>query len=204
MTPSGVRTRSMCSPLGRSHSAMMLPTGSGSSGMARSASAIPSSRASVSSRRSWKAAVMPLVLALSMSMALAARISLRRSRTAKAAPIRAACLRSALAVASALADFRARRPRSSIIPEISMASAKLMARLLLGADQHQIIAVHHFGAVSYADQITDEIAALAHDEARIVAVETNQTPSDLAPFGIGDANSIAALEFAGDPGDTDG
>src|SRR5690606_34651575 len=176
---------------------MSLPTGAGSSATARSASAMASSRASVRRRRSWKAAVMPLARAFSMSMALAARISSRRSRTAWAAPIRAAYLRSALVEARTRAAFRARRPSSSISAEISMASAEFMACLLLGAKQHHIVPMHHLGAVPHAQKVLAEIAALAHDEPRIFAVETGESPGDLPSLRIDNGDGIATLKSTG-------
>src|SRR5690606_3777195 len=44
----------------------------------------------------------------------------------------------------------------------------------------------------------------AHDEPRVVAVETGEAPGDFATIGVGDGDSVAALKTAGDLGDADG
>ena len=68
ITPSGVRTRLMCNPLGRSHSAMTEPTGSAKPAMSFSAETMPSIRASLSANRSMKDSGWPLSRAAAMSV----------------------------------------------------------------------------------------------------------------------------------------
>ena len=131
ITPSGVRTRSMCSPFGRSHSAMMVPTGSGSSAMARMPSHMPRTRSSLSSSRSRKAPEMPFSRAVAMSMALALRMAARLSQRLSAMAISAACLRSAVAVASTEAALRAARPIAAIVASISSFATALWVFIVL-------------------------------------------------------------------------
>ena len=78
ITPMGVATRAMSSPLGRVQRASSRPTGSGSAATSSTPLAMASMRASFSASRSSSAAAMSPALAASISSALAARISLLR------------------------------------------------------------------------------------------------------------------------------
>src|SRR5690606_27522450 len=134
--------------------------------------------------------------------ALAARMSALWACTAWAAPTRAACLRSAEAVASLAAAARALRPSASIMVPTSSAitSARLISRLLLGPDQHQVVTVHQFGAGAHPQQVLHHFALLAHHQPGIVAVETGKAAGKLAAVGVDDRKGIAALELADDAG----
>ena len=126
MTPSGVRTRAMSSPLGRVHSAITWPTGSGSSAMVRSPSIMPSIRLSLSCRRSRKAFEMPFFSAATMSSALASRISRRALSMASAAPSSACRFFSDVVNASTAAAALALRPISAISAGRVITSAMLI------------------------------------------------------------------------------
>ena len=114
MTPSGVRTRSMWRPFGRSHSAITSPTGSFRAAIARMPSAIARMRSGVSFRRSISASESPASAPLPMSSALASRIAVSRASIASAIARRAASLTSPAAVASGLDAARASRPIRAI------------------------------------------------------------------------------------------
>src|SRR5690554_4709310 len=192
ITPSGVRTRSICSPLGRSHSAMMVPTGSGSSAMVVTASMMPSMRASVSSSRSRKAAEMPLAWAVAMSFALAARIFLRCALMAPAAVSRAVRFCSGLAMASALAPMRALRPISAMMAVSSVVLSAWLMAILLGAYQHQIVTMDQGGAIAGAQQFKHGIAVLAHHQPGLFAIQRGKATGDFDAIGIVDADGVAA------------
>src|SRR5579883_1713091 len=98
-TPSGVATRSMTRPFGRSNRARTQPTGSGKAAISSSPRAIASMRFSSSISRSRKAEATPRALAAATSRALAARMSaaLPRSDPAAATRARSFCARGALA-----------------------------------------------------------------------------------------------------------
>ncbi len=113
MTPSGTRTRSNRRPLGRVHSAMTAPTGSGRSRTPSTPAAMASIRAGFSARRSTKAAVMPSRRASATSSALAARIAGAAARIAAAMAPSAAFFSCAVASMRRRAAARARRPRSA-------------------------------------------------------------------------------------------
>lgn len=109
-TPSGVATRSIFKPLGRSKVARTRPTGSGRAAMSSRPRAIASTRPASSSRRSRKEGAMPRASAAATSRALAARISSVRARMAAAAAASALSLTGVGASARAAAALRARRP----------------------------------------------------------------------------------------------
>src|SRR5690606_29896642 len=203
ITPSGVRTRSIWRPLGRSHSAVTAPTGSGSSAMMRTASTMPSMRASVSSRRSRNALEIPLTSAASMSLALAARMALRWALIAPAATESAVCFCCGVAMARALAPMRALRPISAMMSAMERSASSALIAVLLGSHQHHVVPMDHGAAVARSEQFDDGVAALADHQPRIVAVETGQAAGDFPAFGADNGDSIAALEVAFHPGDAD-
>ena len=84
-TPSGVATRSIRRPLGRTKVASTRPTGSGSRATSSTPLAIASMRVGSSASRSRKAGLRPFAPASARSSALATRISADRSRKARAA-----------------------------------------------------------------------------------------------------------------------
>jgi hypothetical protein len=75
ITPSGVRTRSIFSPFGRSQAAMTSPTGSLSAAMVRIPSAISTTRFSVSVNRSIEEASISVPSTAFRSLAFSARMS---------------------------------------------------------------------------------------------------------------------------------
>ena len=89
MTPSGVRTRSIFRPFGRSQAAITVPTGSARAATTSTPSAIAATRFASSERRSRKAGVS-LSPAAAMSSAFACRIAEELSRMAFAAALSAA------------------------------------------------------------------------------------------------------------------
>jgi hypothetical protein len=99
MTPSGVRTRSICRPFGRSHSAMTSPTGSRSSAIARGCHRPWRDAASFSVSRSMKEASYPLPGHFQIE-ALAARMSSLSGEDFVGHATGAAFLRSVDAIAS--------------------------------------------------------------------------------------------------------
>src|SRR5690554_1852833 len=150
MTPSGVRTRSMARPLGRSHAAITLPTGSSSRAISRMPAAIAAIRFSSSIRRSSRAEDRPAALPASMSRALASRMSPVLASSASAIAKSAAFFRSVVATASGLAAARARTPSSLIRAAMSAPSCTFSIGSLHLAHpftnrrgKDQIVAVHH-------------------------------------------------------------
>ncbi len=127
MTPSGTRTRAMRSPLGRVHSAITWPIGSGRAAISSSPFAIASIRTSSSSSRSRMDALSPLASAPCMSLALAARISALRARIAAAASVRARLRAAPEDWPSACMAARAARAMSAIRRRASMASSVRVA-----------------------------------------------------------------------------
>ena len=89
ITPSGVRTRSILSPLGRVQASITEPTGSGRAATASMPEAMPAMRSLSSTSRSTSAAESPASRARVTSCALAARISASDRRTAAAMARRA-------------------------------------------------------------------------------------------------------------------
>ena len=130
MTPSGVATRSIFRPFGRSNRASTRPTGSGSSAMLSTASAMASRRSEFRTRRSMNAPLCPLSRASARSSALAARIARSCARMQMAMARRAAFFSSALASATRCAAMRARRPRSAISVLTSPPSITFRASIL--------------------------------------------------------------------------
>jgi hypothetical protein len=92
MTPSGTRTWRTSSPFGRRLAVTASPMGSGRAATSLRLWAMSSIRLSLKVKRSIAAAPRPAVLASEMSRALAARISVRRSRS-DAAELRSHVLR---------------------------------------------------------------------------------------------------------------
>ena len=62
---------------------------------------------------------------------------------------------------------------------------------LLDAAEHHVVAMHHFGAVASAEQLDNGVALLAHDQARIVAVE----PGEAAAGQHGVATATIAARY---------
>ena len=128
MTPSGTRTRAILRPLGRAHSAIDRPTGSGSAAIASRPAAIASMRPSSSRRRSIIAAFRPRWRPPSRSLALASSMVATSARRAAAAAASAAFLVSVDARDRRAAASLAWRPIRSISaamtspPSLSVAS----------------------------------------------------------------------------------
>ena len=89
MTPMGTRTFFIRRPLGRVHSRMTSPTGSGSSATWRRPRAMSATRFSLSMRRSSISSLMPFARSRSMSALLAVRTSAQRASSASAMASRA-------------------------------------------------------------------------------------------------------------------
>ena len=114
ITPSGMRTRWILKPFGRSHSATVLPIGSASATTSATLRAIDSRRLSSSRNRSSSAPLIFAARAAAMSPALAARICSRRARMARAAAANATFFFSVPASANTAAVLTAALPSFSI------------------------------------------------------------------------------------------
>jgi hypothetical protein len=130
-TPIGVRTRWIARPFGRCHSAMIWPTGSGSSAIASRPAAIASMRSGVRVPRSMTAEVASAACKPAISRALASRMALVAARS-RAAALRNAWFFTALsALAMRVAASRARAPMSATMSATSPSPLLATARVLV-------------------------------------------------------------------------
>ena len=111
-TPSGTRTVSILSPLGRLPPPMICPTGSGSFTRSRTASAMSEMRAGVSRRRSCIDAIMPFSFAAARSFSFSASTAAAFASSAAAIAVRAAFRCPVVVHASTRDAARARFPVS--------------------------------------------------------------------------------------------
>ena len=131
-TPSGVDTRSIRRPLGRSNVASVRPTGSASAATSSTPRAIASMRSALSVKRSTNDAARLLVAASARSLALAARISGARSRKSRAADISARVFDAGSALATIRAAARASAPIARRAARMSAASGRVSAIVIIG------------------------------------------------------------------------
>src|SRR5882672_8486484 len=203
MMPIGTRTRLMTRPLGRVLVSISAPTGSGRVTMSSRPLAMPSTRASFSSRRSCKAAVMPAALAASMSLALAARIAACSARIRRAASDSARFLASVEALRSATAASRARRPSSATMAAASSAGLvkAFIGRSSIALFDHQVVAMDHLVAAAETQQALDLGALAPGDAAGVLGGIGHQPARQQAAQAVLDVDHVAAAELAVDAGD---
>src|ERR1700730_6627566 len=206
ITPSGVATRSIESPFGRSNRASTRPTGSGRAAMASRPLAMASTRERSRASRSRKAGVVPLALADAMSFPLAARMSLSLARIVAAAWRRARFFVSVEASESACAAARAARPIPAITPVASASPLRSSMRLrlsirsprrcgkLAAGDDH-VVAMNNRRAPRSAEQAQDILRIASGDQDRLARVIADKTAPDLGRAGIPDQDAIAAGEI---------
>src|SRR5215207_2438755 len=206
MMPIGTRTRLMTRPLGRVLVSISAPTGSGRATMSSRPLAMPSMRASFSSSRSCKAAVMPAVLAASMSLALAARIAGLSARIRRAASDSARFLASVEALRSATAASRARPPSSATMAAASSAGLvkAFIGRSSIALFDDEVVAVDHLVPAAEAQQALDLGTLAAGNAAGILGGIGHQPARQHAAQTVLHVDHVAAAELAVDTGDARG
>src|SRR6476646_10296410 len=196
ITPSGTRTREILSPFGRSHDAIVWPTGSSSAATTSRPAAVASTRFSFSARRSIIALDNPALFASATSSAFARSTVFADARSSLAAASSTARFTSAVASASCSAAARAARPTSNICSRRSGLVA--IFTLLIGlsrVDQHQVVAVNDLIPAAITQHVGDTRGLLARDEPRLVGRVGDQPASELAAVGAQHADRVAALEL---------
>src|SRR5690606_6341475 len=196
MTPSGVRTRSIFRPLGRSHAAWTWLIVAGVAAIWRTPSAMAPMRSGVSFRRSRKEPASLACVAFSMSIAFAARIAFSSATMASAMASRALRFADEEAFASGLAAARARRPNSTISRVTSSpfsCSLSMADPILRGVPRYdKVVAVDHGRPRFIAEHGFDLGRFLPCDPYGIGGVVGNQSPRDLVPVRGEHRHGIAA------------
>ena len=205
-TPSGVRTRRMCRPEGRSHSAITCPTGSGCAGdraQALDHAGDPRlGQLQPVEHRARRALRRPAA----MSAALAARSAARSAQIASAAARSAA----SFCAAGAIGELARRGPRllahrPASEPRRSHRVHAPSARYFRSRrSERQVVAVHQRRPARVAEQLRDPVRAVAHDDPRLEGIVARRAPcATTAPSGP--STSIGSPRrkppsTAGDPG----
>ncbi|EGE58311.1 hypothetical protein RHECNPAF_33400116 [Rhizobium etli CNPAF512] len=214
ITPSGVRTRSIFRPFGRSQAAMTSPTGSARAAMARIPSAISAMRLSLRVSRSMKEASISLPSTSFRSLAFSARIWALLARIASAMAFNARFFASVEAKPNGRAAAFALRPMSFISASMSGLSVTVssMGRVLLlpfrflselGA-HHHVVAMDHSGASGITEDGLDLGRLAAGDPASILGIVAGKPAGDLTAFRADNRHRIAAAEDAGHAAHTGG
>src|SRR5450631_2293188 len=215
MTPSGVATRSITSPFGRSNRARMRPTGSARAAMSSSPLAMASTHGLSSAKRSRKALAVPFALAAAMSRSLAARMSGARVRIVPAASRIARFFVPAEASESACAALRAACPIAAMTSAVlasrvaSSTGLRFPMRLRLPsgnlvARKDHVVPVDDHRAPWRAEQIWNILRIAPGDQDRIARVIGDETAPDLGAAKIADQDAIAAGKVPLDPGHAGG
>src|SRR6516162_6133501 len=184
ITPSGTRTREILRPFGRSHDAMVWPTGSSSAATTSRAAAVASIRFSLSASRSIIALDKPALFASATSSAFARSTAFTDARSSFAAASSAARFTAGFASASSTAAARAARPTSNICSRRSGLLAIFTLLIVLSrVDQHQVVAVNDLIPAAITQHVGDTGRLLARDEARLVGCVGDQATGELAAVG---------------------
>ena len=183
----------MCSPEGRSHSAITCPTGSGWSAMARSPSTIACTRPSSSLSRSSIAGERPRAAASAMSSALAASSAARSAQIASAAARSAASFCSDGAKASSCRGV----PRG---PPISCISAPTSTRSSIALSPQIARSSRCTSAArpSWPSSAAIRSEPVPHDDPRLAGIVAREPLGDHRPVRPGDLDRVAAAELAVD------
>ena len=187
ITPIGTRCLLMRKPFGNVRPSNDSPTGSGSATKERTSDAIPSRRASVSSKRSIRCSSKPAARPSSMSLLLALRMTAWRSIMDSAMAIRVSFLTFVLSVRNRRETWRARVPTSFTSSYMGIFSLPIMNLFCLGlftaSQQHHIVAMDNSRAVRAVQDVCDFVRVTASNGGQLLRTVEGDASGDLGASG---------------------